>query len=141
MNSNKKSRLSYGLIVTTKKRPHLVRPLKLYNLSKKMILYTSRKNRTSPSILIKLCPICMKPRLIRSQMIIIISNKHLLLSSSSLLQDHRLSMCRRRRQVGKLACEELPKSKSMHVQTYARNPVMIVGAIGKHQTSQHRDRA
>jgi hypothetical protein len=30
--------------------------------------------------------------------------------------------------------------KSTHVQTHARNPVTIVGAIEKHRTSQHSDR-
>jgi hypothetical protein len=74
-------------------------------------------------------------------MIIIIYNKHLLLSSSSLLRDHRLSRSRRRRQAGKLACEKLPKVKTAHVQMYVRNPVTIVGVIEEHQTSQHWDRA
>jgi hypothetical protein len=43
----------------------------------------------------------------------------------------------RRQREGKLAREKIPKSKSVHVQTYARNPVTIVGAIEKHRTSQH----
>jgi hypothetical protein len=36
-NSSKKSRLSYGLIVSVKKSPHLMRPLKLHNISRKLI--------------------------------------------------------------------------------------------------------
>jgi hypothetical protein len=46
-----------------------------------------------------------------------------------------------RRRAGKLTREEIPKSKSAHVQTHARNPVTIVGVIEKHRTSQHWDRA
>jgi hypothetical protein len=135
-NSSKKSRLSYGLIAIAKKNPLLMRPLKLHNISRKMILYTSHKNRTIPSILIKSSPACTKLRLIRSQTIIIICNK-CLLNSNSLLQDHRPSRSRRRRWAGKLAHEEVPKSKSVHVQTHVRNPVIIVDAIKKHHTSQH----
>jgi hypothetical protein len=52
-NSSKKSRLSSGLIATTKKSLHLMRPFKLYNLSRKLILHNGHKNLTSPSILIK----------------------------------------------------------------------------------------
>jgi hypothetical protein len=74
-------------------------------------------------------------------MILIISKKLLLLSNGSLLRDHRLSRSRRRRRAGKLAREKIPKIKSTHVQTHARNPVTIVGAVEENQTSQHRDRA
>jgi hypothetical protein len=115
MNSSKKSILSCGLIATAKKSQHLMRPLKLYNISKKLILHASHKNRTSLSILIKPSPVSTVLRLIRSKMILIICNKHILLSSSSLLRDHRLNMSQRRRRAGKLAHEELPKSKSTHV--------------------------
>jgi hypothetical protein len=141
MNISKKSRLSCGLIATVKKSSYLMRPLKLHNISRKMILHTSHKNRTNPSILIKSSPVCTKLRLIWSQMIIIICNKSLLLSSSSLLRVHRLRRSRRRRRAGHLAREKLSKMKSTHVQTYTRNPFTIVGAIEKHWTSQHWDRA
>jgi hypothetical protein len=40
-----------------------------------------------------------------------------------------------------LAREKIPKTKSTHVQTHARNPVTIVGAIEEHRASQHWDRA
>jgi hypothetical protein len=43
------------------------------------------------------------------------------------------------RRTWKLACEKVPKSKTMYVQMHARDPVMIVGAIEKHQTSQDWD--
>jgi hypothetical protein len=89
--TSKKSRLSSGLIATAKKSPHLMSPLKLHNLSRKTILHTGHKNRTSPSILIKSSPVSTKLRLIQNPTIIIISKKHLLLSSSSLLWNHRLS--------------------------------------------------
>jgi hypothetical protein len=141
MNSSKKSSLSSGLIMTVKKSPHLMSPLKLHNFNRKPILHIGYKNQTSLSILIKPSPVCTILRLIWSQPIIIICNKHLLLNSSNLLWDHMLSRSWRRRQVGKLAHEELPKIKTMHVQTYVRNSVMVVGAIEKHQTSQHWDRA
>jgi hypothetical protein len=89
--TSKKSRLSSGLIATAKKSPHLMSPLKLHNLRRKTILHTGHKNRTSPSILIKSSPVSTKLRLIQNPTIIIISKKHLLLSSSSLLCNHRLS--------------------------------------------------
>jgi hypothetical protein len=80
----------------------------------------------------------MKLLLVRSQTILIISKKLLLLlSSGSLLRDHRLSRSRRRRQAGKLTREKIPKTKSTHVQTHARNPVTIVGVVKEHRTSQH----
>jgi hypothetical protein len=115
MNNNKKSGLSYGLIATMKKSQHLMRPLKLYNLNKESVLHTSHKNRTSPNILIKPSPASTILRLIQSQTIIIICNKYLLLSNSSLLHDHRLSRSRRRWQARKLAREKIPQSKTMHV--------------------------
>jgi hypothetical protein len=74
-------------------------------------------------------------------MILIISKKPLLLSSGSLLRYHRLSRRRRRRWAGKLAREKIPKMKSTHVQTHARNLVTIVGAVEEHWTSQHWDMA
>jgi hypothetical protein len=74
-------------------------------------------------------------------MILIISKKPLLLSSSSLLRDHKLSRSRRRRQARKLAREKISKTKSTHVQTHVRNLVTIVGAVEEHRTSQHWDRA
>jgi hypothetical protein len=70
-------------------------------------------------------------------MILIISKKLLLLSSGSLLQDHRLSRSRRRRWAGKLACEKISKMKSTHV----RNLVTIVDALEEHRISQQWDRA
>jgi hypothetical protein len=93
------------------------------------------------SILIKTSPIRVKLRLVRGQTILIISKKLLLLSSGSLLRDHRLSRSRRRWRAGMLAREKIPKTKSTHVQTHARNPVTIVGAIEEHRASQHWDRA
>jgi hypothetical protein len=140
-NSSKICRLSSRLILLTKKRPHLMSPLKIHNISSKTILYTSCQNRASTSILIKSSPVCVKLRLVRGQTILIISKKLLFLSSGSLLRDHKLSRRRRRRRAGKLAREKIPETKSTHVQTHARNPVMIVGAIKKHRTSQDRDRA
>jgi hypothetical protein len=134
-NGSKIGRLVSRLILLMKKRPHLMSPLKIYNISNKMILRTSCWNRASTSILIK------KLRLVRGQMILIINKKLLLLCSGSLLRDHRLSRSRRRRQAEKLACEKIPKTKSTHVQMHARNPVMVVGAVEEHRTSQHWDRA
>jgi hypothetical protein len=139
-NNNKIGKLSSRLILLMKKISHLMSLLKIHNISSKMALHTSCQNRANPSILIKPSPVCTKLRLIRSQTIITICKKSFLLSSSSLLCDHRLSMRRRRRQAGKLAREEIPKSKSAHVQTHARNPVTIVGGIEKHHASQHWDR-
>jgi hypothetical protein len=72
MNSSKIGRLPSRLILLTKKRPHLMSPLKIHNISSKMILHTSYKNRVSPSILIKPSHVCTILRLIRSQTIIII---------------------------------------------------------------------
>jgi hypothetical protein len=138
-NSSKKSRLSGGLIATTKKSPYLMSPLKLHNLSKKLVLHTSHKNRTSPSILIKPSLIITILRLIRRHPIIIIYNKHLLLSSHSLLHNHRLSMSQMRRRTGKLTREKIPQSKTTYVQTRARDPVAIVGVIEKHRSSQYWD--
>jgi hypothetical protein len=63
-NSSKESRLSSGLIATTKKSPYLMSLLKLHNISRKPIHQTSRKNRTSSSILIKPSPVCIILRLI-----------------------------------------------------------------------------
>jgi hypothetical protein len=140
-NINKKSIVSCGLIETAKKCPYLMRPLKLYNLSRKSILHTSHKNQTSSSILIKPSLVCTKLRLIRSHTIIIINKEHLLLTSTSLLRNHWLSRSQRRWQTGKLFSEKIPQSKTAHVPTHLRNTVMIVGAIEKHQTSQHWDGA
>jgi hypothetical protein len=84
-NSSKIGRLSSRLILLMKKKPHLKILLKIHNISSKMVLHTSYQNRASPSIIIKSSPACTKLRLIRSQMIIIIYNKSLLLSSSRLL--------------------------------------------------------
>jgi hypothetical protein len=64
MNSSKKSRLSCGLIMIVKKSPHLMRPLKIYNISRKLILHTGHKKQTSPSILIKPSPVSIVLRLI-----------------------------------------------------------------------------
>jgi hypothetical protein len=91
MNSSKKTRLSCGLIATVKKSPYLMRLLKLYNISRKMTIHDGHKNQTSLSIIIKPSHVCMKLRLIRSQTIIIISKKYLILNSNSLLRNHRLS--------------------------------------------------
>jgi hypothetical protein len=134
-NISKIGRLFSRLILLTKKRPHLMSPLKIHNISSKTVLHTSCQNRTSPSILIKPSLVCTKLRLIQSHTIIIIYNKSLLLSSSSLLRDHRLSRCRRRRRAGKLIREKILKSKSAYLQTHVRNPVTIVGAIEKYRTS------
>jgi hypothetical protein len=38
---------------------------------------------------------------------------------------------------GKLTCEKIPKAKTTHMLTHARNSVTIVGVIEKHRTSQH----
>jgi hypothetical protein len=90
-NSNKIGRLSSRLILLMKKRQHLISPLKLHNISSKTILHTSYQNRASTCILIKSSPVCVKLRLIRSQTILIIRKKLLLLSSCSLLRNHWLS--------------------------------------------------
>jgi methionine synthase II (cobalamin-independent) len=74
-------------------------------------------------------------------MILIISKKLLLLSSGSLLRDHRLSRSRRRRRAGKLTREKIPKMKSTHVQTHARNPVTIFDVVEEHRILQHWDMA
>jgi hypothetical protein len=136
-NSSKIGRPSSRLILLTKERPHLMSLLKVHNISSKSVLHISYQNRTSLSILIKPSLVCMKLGLIQSQTIIIICNKYVLLSSNSLLRDHRLSRHRRRRRTGKLTHEKIPKSKSAHVQTYVRNPVTIVSDTKKHWTSQH----
>jgi hypothetical protein len=115
MNSSKIGRLSSRLILLMKKRPYLMSLLKIHNISSKMVLRTSCQNRASLSILIKPSLVCTKLRLIRSQMIIIICNKSFLLSTSSLLQDHRMSRHQRRRRAGKLAREKIQKSMSTHV--------------------------
>jgi hypothetical protein len=129
-NSSKIGRLSIRLIILMKKRPYLMSPLEIHNISTKTILHTSCQNRASTSILIKPSVVRVKLWLVRDQMNLIISKKLHLLNSGSLLWDHRLSRSRRRWRTGKLACEKIPKTKSTHVQMYARNPVMIVGAIG-----------
>jgi hypothetical protein len=51
MNSCKKSRLSGGLIAISKKGPHLMSPLKLHNINKKLIIPAVRTEpaRTSSS--------------------------------------------------------------------------------------------
>jgi hypothetical protein len=41
----------------------------------------------------------------------------------------------------KLTCKKILKLKTTHVQTHARDPVMIVGSIEKHQTAQDWDGA
>jgi hypothetical protein len=134
-NSSKIGRLPSRLILLTKKRPHLMSPLKIHNISSKTILHTSYQNWASTSILIKPSPVRVKLRLIRGQTILIISKKLLFLSSGSLLRDHRLSRSRRRWRARKLAREKILEMKSTHVQTYARNTITIVGAIKKHRTS------
>jgi hypothetical protein len=90
-NSNKIGRLTNRLILLMKKRPYLMSPLKIYNISSKMILHISCQNQASTSILIKPSPVRVKLRLVRGQTILIISKKPLLLSSGSLFRDHRLS--------------------------------------------------
>jgi hypothetical protein len=85
MNSSKIGELASRLILLTKKRPHLMSPLEIHNISSKAILHTSCQNRASTSILIKPSPVCVKLRLVRGQMILIISKKPLLLNSGSLL--------------------------------------------------------
>jgi hypothetical protein len=45
------------------------------------------------------------------------------------------------RRAWKHAREEIPKSKTMHVQIDVWDPVTVVGAIEKHRTSQDWDRA
>jgi hypothetical protein len=60
INSSKIGRLSSRLLFLTKKRPHLMSPLKLHNISSKRIIHTSSQNRASTSILIKPSPVCMK---------------------------------------------------------------------------------
>jgi hypothetical protein len=124
-----------------KKRPHLMSPLKIYNISSKAILHTSYQNRASTSIFINPSHVRVKLRLVRGQTILIISKKPLFLSSGSLLRDHKLSRNRRRQRAGKLTREKIPKTKSTHVQTHVRNSVMIVGAVEEYRTSQHWDRA
>jgi hypothetical protein len=136
-NSSKIGRLSSRLILLMKKRPHLMSPLKIHNISSKTILHTSCQNRASTSILIKPSHVRVKLLLVRGQTILIISKNLLLLSSGSLLWDHRLSRSWRRRRAGKLDREKISKTKSTHVQTYVRNPIMIVGAVEEHWTSQH----
>jgi hypothetical protein len=140
-NSSKIGRLASRLILLMKKRPHLMSPLDIYNISSKVILHTNCQNRASTSILIKPSHVRVKLRLVRGQTILIITKKSLLLSSGSLLRDHRLSRSRRRQQAVKLAREKISKMKSTHVQTHARNTVTIVGVDEEHQTSQYWDRA
>jgi hypothetical protein len=84
-NSSKIGRLASRLILLTKKRTHLMSPLKIHNISSKMILHTSCQNQANTSILIKPSLVHVKLRLVRDQAILIISKKPLLLSSSSLL--------------------------------------------------------
>jgi hypothetical protein len=60
MNSSKIGRLSIRLILLTKKRPHLMSPLKIHNIINKTILHTSCQNRASTSILIKPSPVRVK---------------------------------------------------------------------------------
>jgi hypothetical protein len=45
------------------------------------------------------------------------------------------------RRAHELAREKIPKPKTTHVQTYARDSITIVGAIEKHRTSQDWDGA
>jgi hypothetical protein len=71
LNSNKISRLSSGLIMIMRKNPHLMSLIKLHNINIIMIVYTGYKNCTSVSILIKPRHVCVKPRLIRSQAVIV----------------------------------------------------------------------
>jgi hypothetical protein len=59
-NSSKIGRLSNRLIYLTKKRPHLMSPLKLHNISSKMILHTSCQNQASTGIIIKSSLVCVK---------------------------------------------------------------------------------
>jgi hypothetical protein len=109
-NSSKIGRLISRLILLTKKRPHLMSPFEIHNISSKTILHTSCQNRASTSILIKPSSVCVKLRLVKGQTILIISKKLLLLSSGSLLRDHRLNKSRRRWRAGKLAREKIPKT-------------------------------
>jgi hypothetical protein len=44
-----------------------------------------------------------------------------------------------RRRTGKLTREKIPQSKTTYVKTRARDPVVIVGVIEKHCSSQHWD--
>jgi hypothetical protein len=60
MNSSKIGRLFSRLVCLTKKRPHLMGLLKLYNISNKMVLHVSCQNQANTSILIKPSPICVK---------------------------------------------------------------------------------
>jgi hypothetical protein len=136
-NSSKIGRLSSRLIFLTKKRPHPMSPLKIHNINSKTILHNSCQNRAITSILIKPSLVRIKLRLVRGQTILIISKKLLLLSSGSLLCDNRLSRSRRRRRAGKLTREKISETKSTRVQTHARNPVTIIGAIEEQCTSQH----
>jgi hypothetical protein len=59
-NSSKIGRLSSRLILLTKKRPHLMSPLKIHSISSKTVLHTSCQNRASSSILIKPSLVCTK---------------------------------------------------------------------------------
>jgi hypothetical protein len=137
-NSSKIGRLSSRLIFLTKKRPHPMSPLKIHNINSKTILHNSCQNRAITSILIKPSLVRIKLRLVRGQTILIISKKLLLLSSGSLLCDNRLSRSRRRRRAGtKSTREKISETKSTRVQTHARNPVTIIGAIEEQCTSQH----
>jgi hypothetical protein len=65
MNSSKIGRLTSRLILLTKKKPYLMSPLEIHNISSKMILHTSCQNRASTSILIKPSLVRMKLRLVR----------------------------------------------------------------------------
>jgi hypothetical protein len=64
-NSNKIGRLASRLILLTKKRPHMMSPLEIHNISSKTIIHTSYQNRPSTSILIKPSPVRVKLRLVR----------------------------------------------------------------------------
>jgi hypothetical protein len=59
-NSSKIGRLASRLILLTKKRPHLMSPLEIHNISSKTILHTNCQNRASTSILIKPSPVLVK---------------------------------------------------------------------------------
>jgi hypothetical protein len=59
-NISKIGRLASRLILLMKKSTHLMSPLKIHNISSKMILHTSRQNRASTRILIKPSPVRVK---------------------------------------------------------------------------------
>jgi hypothetical protein len=66
-NSSKIGRLDSRLILLMKKRPHLMSPLGIHNISSKTILHTSCQNRASTSILIKPSHVCVKLQLVRGR--------------------------------------------------------------------------